>query len=121
MIVLDKKEAEELQSLLTDAMEGEECFACFPDVGEDGCFHCKLNNMITDIMTKVIVTDQARATPISDNDFVLSEGGAWVEYKNVVLRIYSDEVGVGVKMCYKGDEENMNSIPLSDAFLCYSE
>jgi hypothetical protein len=127
MILLDKTELERLLSLLQDALDNEECYASEIEYsnkdmdGKKGCFHCQVTAMIDSIYEKIAEYTSKCALPIPDNDYVLSEGGAWVEYKNVVLRISSDKIGVSVNMCHKGDEEDMHNTPIAQAFGCFQE
>ena len=127
MILMDRTELERLLSLLQDSLDNEVCYASEIEYsnkdmdGKTGCFHCQVTAMIDSLHEKIAEYTSKSALPIPDNDYVLAEGGAWVEYKNVVIRINSDEVGVGVQMCYKGDEENIHFTPISQAFGRFQE
>ena len=43
-------------------------------------------------------------TSLTDNDYTLSEGAAWIEVKNFAIRIHSTDEGVSVDIYRNGDE-----------------
>jgi hypothetical protein len=43
-------------------------------------------------------------TSLTDNDYTLSEGAAWIEVKNFAIRIFATDGGVFVHIYRNGDE-----------------
>lgn len=45
-------------------------------------------------------------TSIHDDDYILSEGAAWLEVKNFAIRVRATDEGVSVDIYRNGDEAN---------------
>lgn len=39
-----------MRNVINEELDGEECFAKEPSIGEIGCFHCVLNKLFDDII-----------------------------------------------------------------------
>ena len=43
-------------------------------------------------------------THLPDNDYVLTDGAAWIQVKDFAIRIYHDGKGVQITVCPNGSE-----------------